>query len=191
MTILSDGEIARALAEGSLVIKPAPDLSVQLQPASVDLRLGNLFTRYKSISHENHGGTQVNVVDVRHSDVGAMMETIEQGIVEIPSGAFILGHTHERVEIPNNIVAVVDGRSSLGRLGIMVHVTAGYIDPGFSGQITLELHNVSSRTVRLYAGDRVCQLRFHRMAEASTSPYSGKYQGDHGAVASRIKKDER
>jgi len=103
--------------------------------------------------------------------------------------AVVLAHTVERVKIPTNLVAVVDGRSSLGRLGIMVHVTAGYIDPGFEGQITLELLNVGTLGVELFAGDRVCQIRFHRMSAPARKPYAGKYQGDSGAVASRIEKD--
>jgi dCTP deaminase len=109
--------------------------------------------------------------------------------VNIRPGSFVLAHTAEHVRIPDDLVAVVDGRSSFGRLGIMVHVTAGYIDPGFEGQITLELKNVGPAVVRLYVGDRVCQIRFHRMTGPATKPYSGKYQGNRGAVSSRVNRD--
>ena len=158
-----------------------PDFETQLQPASLDLRLGDRFTRFSE--------DLTDVIDTRSTDVAALMGTWSGDSVVVGLGGFVLAHTRERVKIPNDIVAVVDGRSSLGRLGLMVHVTAGYIDPGFEGQITLELHNVGGHPVRLYAGDRVCQLRFHRMAKTADRPYRGKYQGDSGAVASRIEKD--
>lgn len=186
MTILSDGEISIAMADGTLIIEPDPDLETQLQPSSLDLRLGDRFTRFKP---EEHG--EERVIDMRHTDVSKLMTTHVGDTVVLGPGGFVLAHTRERVKIPNDLVAVVDGRSSLGRMGLMVHVTAGYIDPGFEGQITLELHNVGEAPIRLYAGDRVCQLRFHRMAKPAVSPYAGKYQGDTGAVASRIHKDER
>lgn len=188
MTILSDGEIAAMLATGKLVITPEPELAIQLQPASLDLRLGNRFSFFRD-DVVFHGWPAV--IDPRETDVSTMMETIESSQFGIHPGAFALGHTMERVKIPDDLVGVVDGRSSLGRLGVGVHVTAGYIDPGFEGQITLELHNVGVYPVVLHAGDRICQLRFHRMDKAAVSPYAGKYQGDTGAVASRIIEDSK
>ena len=184
--ILSDGEIRDAIETGRIGIDPAPDFESQLQPASLDLRLGPLFT---SFTPKEHG--EIRVLDTRHTDVGKLMEAEALDSKVIVAGGFVLAHTRERVKIPNDLVAVVDGRSSLGRLGLMVHVTAGYIDCGFEGQITLELHNVGEFPIRVYAGDRICQLRFHRMAVVATKPYNGKYQGDTGAVASRINMDER
>ena len=184
MTILCDSEIQRDIESGRIGIRPAPDFETQLQPASLDLRLGNRFTRFLPKCPGNLG-----VIDTKYADVAKMMKTSTAEAVEVISGGFVLAHTREYVRIPSDIVAVVDGRSSLGRLGLMVHVTAGYIDPGFEGQITLELHNVGPHAIRLYSGERVCQLRFHRMAKTADRPYRGKYQGDSGAVASRLHQD--
>ena len=177
MSILSDGEIAWYRSEGLLGIDPVPG-DDQLQPASVDLRLGPQFREY-------HVGKTIS------SREGAKMSEWTSDSVLVKPGAFLLAHTMERVRIPADLVGVVDGRSSYGRLGIMVHITAGYIDPGFDGQITLEVHNVSPNWVRLFVGDRVCQIRFHRMMQAAKRPYAGKYQGDTGAVTSRSYQDRK
>jgi dCTP deaminase len=177
VSILSDGEIHWYRSEGLLGIDPEPGPS-QLQPASIDLRLGGRFREF-------HVGQHITT-----RDGPKMHGWTEPSSLVLKSGAFVLAHTVEAVKIPHDLVGVVDGRSSLGRLGIMVHITAGYIDPGFEGQITLEMHNVSPNHVELFVGSRVCQIRFHRMANKAKKPYAGKYQGDKGAVASRVSQDE-
>lgn len=178
--ILSDREIQWYLIEDQLGISPRPG-DDQWQPSSVDLRLGSRFTKYQAVAKR--------VVSTREGVPDDQIKTIERDSITLYPGDFMLAHTVERVKIPANLVGVVDGRSSLGRLGIMVHVTAGYIDPGFEGQITLELFNVGSLGVTLHSGDRVCQIRFHKMSSPAKKPYAGKYQGDTGAVASRIERD--
>ena len=180
--ILSDAEIQWWLVEELMGISPRPEED-QWQPSSVDLRLGNKFTKYRAADKR--------VVSTREGVPPDQINTIEADSLILYPGDFVLAHTVERVRIPPSLVAVVDGRSSLGRLGVMVHVTAGYIDPGFEGQITLELFNVGSLGVELFAGDRVCQIRFHKMSSPAKKPYAGKYQGDTGAVASRIERDHR
>ncbi len=178
--VLSDSEIQWYLVEELLHIAPRPR-DDQWQPSSVDLRLGNLFTKYQARDQR--------VVDTRQGVPPEQVTALSADSVVLYPGDFMLAHTVERVRIPPNLVGVVDGRSSLGRLGVMVHVTAGYIDSGFEGQITLELFNVGSLGVKLWAGDRVCQIRFHKMSNPAKKPYAGKYQGDMGAVASRIERD--
>jgi dCTP deaminase len=185
--ILSDGEIREALDHGHLVIDPLE--KKQIQPSSVDLRLGKTVTAFRA-------PTIMEQVDGRrfdpHADsAGDLMQSFDLKLapMALKPGDFFLAHTMERVVIPTDLVGVVDGRSSMGRLGIMVHITAGYIDPGFRGQITLEMHNVGPLTVLLRPGDRICQIRFHRMARAAEHPYAGKYQGDKGAVSSRLNDD--
>ena len=100
-------------------------------------------------------------------------------------GEFILGSTVEYVTIPHDLVARVEGRSSIGRLGVMVHVTAGYIDPGFKGNITLELFNCSDKPFQLNFGDCLCQIVFETLSCPCLNGYDGKYQGDVGTVCSR------
>ena len=106
-------------------------------------------------------------------------------------GLFVLGTTIERVRVPDFLVSRVEGRSSLGRLAVAVHATAGFVDPGFEGQLTLELSNVGHVPVKLWPGMRICQLVFHELKSRCTRPYGGKlrhskYQGQHGPVASRL-----
>jgi dCTP deaminase len=201
--ILSDEEIRLAVESGEIGIDPLPDYGTQLQPSSLDLTLGSTFSVFKNPTAKVNNLEEVmdgsikrrlqpHFIDTRETDVGSVMEVHRDfPYLNIKPGSFVLAHTVERVRIPNNLVGVVDGRSSFGRLGVMVHVTAGYIDPGFEGQITLELKNVGPAVVRLHVGDRVCQIRFHRMSKPALNPYSGKYQGDEGAVASRINRDNK
>jgi dCTP deaminase len=144
-------------------ITPAPH-NTQIQPASVDLTLGNTFITY---------APGVQTVDSR--------VPCNDGIVWICdcftllSGQFILATTHESVKIPNTMVGRVEGRSSLGRLGLAVHITAGYLDPGFEGKITLEIYNHFPRPVAIFAGQRICQLTFLELD--GFGEYRGAYQG--------------
>lgn len=166
--ILSDFDIQYELFTGHLVIDPIDDLEKQLQPASVDLRLGHHFRGGDALDEPGNW---------------------PNGYVLKP-GEFVLGHTVETVRLPNNLAGRVEGRSSWGRRGIMVHLTAGFIDPGFHGQITLEILNVSKLPVFLPYGERICQLSLYRMTSSSARPYGhpsrgGSYNGQTGATPAR------
>lgn len=189
--ILSDRDIRARLASGDLEIGPLADSALQIQPASVDLRLGSEFIIYKP--------GQIACLDPRDPDtLTAATETVTVG----PDGAFILhpgefalGSTVERVRIPSDLVARVDGRSSVGRLAIVVHATAGFIDPGFAGQVTLELSNLGRLPVRLYPGMRIAQISLHPLSSAAERPYGPErgshYHGQMGPVPSRIRLDPK
>ena len=187
--ILSDREIRARLALGDLKIGPLADPELQIQPASVDVRLGNEFIVYRP--------AQVVCLDPRDPDtLKAAAERVvvpEDGSFILHPGEFGLGSTVEQVEIPSDLVATVDGRSSIGRLAVVIHATAGFIDPGFRGQITLELSNIGPIPVRLYPGMRVAQLVLHQLSSAAERPYGpargSAYQHQSGPQLSRIKLD--
>lgn len=196
--ILSDLDIAARLAAGDLVIEPI-DLSTQLQPASVDLRLGADVVRWIRPDDENNEAIDVArptptrlMRKHEHRATGELDEDGDpqrfDGAILIQPGEFMLGTTVERVRIPRSLAARVEGRSSLGRLGLAVHVTAGFIDPGFEGQITLEIVNFNPYPIWLRPGMRIAQLVF---AETKTegSAYRGKYQGQEGTTESRAHVD--
>jgi len=188
--ILSDQDIRARLRDGDLAIEPLADPDLQIQPASVDLRLGHTFVVYR-LPH-------VPCIDPRDpSTVDQYTERIEipEGDAFIMQpGEFALGSTMERVRVPPDLVARVEGRSSIGRLAIVVHATAGFIDPGFEGQITLELGNLGRCAVKLYPGMRLSQIVFHQMTSPALRPYGkdrkSKYQAQMGPVLSRISSDQ-
>jgi dCTP deaminase len=184
--ILSDRDIRERLARGDLKIGPLEDPELQIQPASVDVRLGDEFIVYRP--------SQVACLDPRDpSTLSAAAERLTvapgQGFILHP-GEFGLGATVEEVTIPNDLVATVDGRSSIGRLAVVVHATAGFIDPGFSGQITLELSNIGPIPVRLWPGMRVAQIVLHQLSSPADRPYGpargSAYHGQRGPQLSRI-----
>lgn len=187
--ILSDRDLKERLERGDLVITPLDDPELQIQPASVDLRLDSDFVVYK-LPH-------VPFIDPRDPEsLNTYTESvkIEEGSAFIlHPGEFALGSTLERVRIPPDLVARVEGRSSIGRLAIVVHATAGFIDPGFEGQITLELSNLGRLPVKLYPGMRISQVVLHTLVSPAERPYGpergSKYQGQGGPVASRIQSD--
>jgi dCTP deaminase len=187
--ILSDRDIQLRLLKGDLQISPLDDPVLQIQPASVDLRLGDTFIVYQ-LHH-------VACIDSRDPDSITRFTQeikIEQGKAFIlHPGEFALGSTVERVKIPADLVARVEGRSSIGRLAIVVHATAGFIDPGFEGEITLELSNLGRCPVMLYPGMRISQVVFHTMVSPAERPYGtargSKYQGQAGPVSSRMGTD--
>jgi len=163
MTVLSDKSIRARLATGSLVITPEP-ADEQMQPASVDLRLGELML--------------INGLDWR-------MKPKDW----IAPGEFIIGHTVESVTIPDDLLGFLHGKSSLARRGLMIH-TAGLVDPGFTGQIVLELTNVSQHPVALKPGMSIGQLTFEELSTPAERPYGSAglgshYQGQRGAVGAR------
>lgn len=187
--ILNDRDIKRHLESGHIVIDTLTDPDLQIQPASVDLRLSDTFVVYR-LSH-------IPCIDPRDKDtLSKYTETVqvEEGEAFIlHPGEFVLGSTEEWVKIPADLVARVEGRSSIGRLAVVVHATAGFVDPGFEGRITLELSNLGRMAVKLYPGMRISQLVFHTMTEAAERPYGpargSKYFGQTGPETSRIAKD--
>jgi len=187
--ILSDDDILARLEAGDLVVDPIDDLDMQIQPASIDLRLGEEFLEFQrtniSCIHPN-----------RESEVSEYVTetTVPEGEEFIlHPGDFVLGTTKERVEIPPDLLATVEGRSSLGRLAVVIHATAGIVDPGYHGQITLELSNLGTAPVALTPGMRVSQLVFTELTQAAGRPYGvergSKYQDQEGPQASRIGAD--
>ncbi|WP_338727563.1 dCTP deaminase [Haladaptatus sp. DJG-WS-42] len=184
--ILSDADIRERLTDGDLVVGPLDDPELQIQPASIDLRLGPEFLEFQRANipciHPN-----------RDDEVGKYVkETVVEDGEEfiLHPGDFVLGTTIERVEIPADLLAHVEGRSSLGRLAIVVHATAGVVDPGYRGQITLELSNLGTAPVALTPGMRISQLIFTELKTRAERPYGSsrgsKYQDQVGPQASRI-----
>lgn len=186
MTVLSDRTIKEEIACRRLVIEPLEDAAIQ--PASVDLRLDRSFRIFRV--------TSTPFVDVREP-VEDLTELVTIGSSEpfiIQPGAFCLGSTMETVTLPDDIVARVDGKSSLGRLGLLVHATAGYVDPGWTGRLTLELSNQSQMPIALYPGMRIAQISFLRLTTPVDRPYGSpdlgsKYQGQSGPTPSRISRE--
>ncbi|NPV88670.1 dCTP deaminase [Coprothermobacteraceae bacterium] len=178
--VLSDKTIKKLLSEGVLSVEPL-DWS-QIQPASLDLRLGRTFLVVE--------GTSCAFVDPRRRDTlkYRQIECADDEPLILQPGLFLLGTTIERVRLPQNIVARVEGRSSLGRMGILIHATAGYVDPGFEGNITLEISNVNHVPVAVYPGMRICQISFELLDQPCEVSYGvkGKYQGQQGPTGSRI-----
>ena len=188
--ILSDADIRRRLADGELVVEPLADPELQVQPASIDLRLGREFLEFQ----------RTNISCIHPDSEREVDEYVEESHVEagedfvLHPGDFVLGTTKERVEIPPDLIAHVEGRSSLGRLAVVVHATAGLADPGYQGQITLELSNLGTAPVALTPGMRISQLTFTELKSPAERPYGAergsKYQGQSGPQASRIQSDE-
>jgi dCTP deaminase len=179
--MLSDKMIRYYMTDDqALVIDPAPEES-QIQPASVDLRLGREFVRYTNpLVHP--GVVPVCVVPPPENHLA---RSYDETLV-LP-GEFVLATTLEHVTIPPTLAARVEGRSSFGRMGLMVHATAGFIDPGFSGNITLELYNLNTRAVLLKAGMRICQISLYKVDGKVGRPYGSgslgsKYQGQTGTT---------
>ena len=170
--ILSDKTIQEMLAAGTLKIDPIE--REQVQPASVDIRLGNTF----SIVEDSPSGIIALDSEIRYRTITS------ESYVLLPN-QFVLATTMEYFVLPDNVTAFVEGRSSLGRLGLFIQ-NAGWVDPGFQGEITLELYNANRCAIELKAGRRVGQLVFARMDGAALHPYRGKYQGQQGATGSRI-----
>ena len=190
MAILSDRDIKKCLETGEILIEPLENPERQIQPSSVDLRIGNEFKGFRIIR-------KPCIDPMDKTDIDSYMESfyIDDGEpFIIHPGEFALATTYETVKLPDNLVARVEGRSSMGRLGITMHVTAGYIDPGFQGRITLEISNIGKMPVALYTGQRVCQIVFETMTSPSEKPYGhpdrdSKYMGQQRPETSKIKHD--
>ena len=190
MAILSDQDIKKCLESGKIIIEPLEKPEIQIQPSSVDLRIGNEFKGFRIVR-------KPCIDPMDKSDLESYMESfyIDEGEpFIIHPGEFALATTYETVKLPDDLVARVEGRSSMGRLGITMHVTAGYIDPGFQGKITLEISNIGKMPVALYTGQRVCQIVFETMTSPSKRPYGhpdrdSKYMGQKRPISSKIKHD--
>ena len=180
--ILSDRSIKEAMAAGRIVVEPYDERC--LQPSSIDVKLSNLFRVFR-----NHTAA---VLDVK-KDLTGLTELVEvagDGCFLLHPGEFVLGSTLERVAVPNNLVARVEGKSSLGRLGLVIHSTAGFIDAGFDGHVTLELANLANLPITLYPGMKIGQISFITMTSPAENPYGSgakgsKYQGQRGPTPSR------
>ena len=179
--VLSDRSIREALASGRLAIEPIAEDA--LQPASVDIRLDRQFRVFR-----NH---RDSYIDVRQPVEGlTQVETVGDDVpFVLHPGEFVLGSTLERVRLGADLVARVEGKSSLGRLGLLVHATAGYVDPGWDGHLTMELSNVANLPIRLYHGMKIGQLSFLELTTPADRPYGSpelrsKYQGQTGPTAS-------
>lgn len=174
--ILSDKTIMKMLKEGTLGIEPCDD--AQIQPASVDVRLGNTF----SIVEDSPTGKISMDEEIKY-------KTIETDTYVLLPGQFVLATTKEYFRLPDDLTAFVEGRSSLGRMGLFIQ-NAGWVDPGFEGEITLELFNANRCAIELKAGRRVGQLVFAKLDDKALNPYRGKYQGQRGATGSKVFMDK-
>ena len=170
--ILSDKTILEMLKEGTLHISPLEN--GQIQPASVDIRLGDTF----SVVKDSPSGILTQESEINY-------QTIKADTYLLLPGQFVLATTKEYIALPDDLTAFVEGRSSLGRMGLFIQ-NAGWVDPGFKGEITLELYNANRFAIELKAGRRVGQLVFAKMDRTAQNPYSGKYQGQTGATGSRV-----
>ena len=173
--ILSDATLNKMIASGELGVSPITDTSVQ--PASIDCRLGDHFLVVED--------RQMQIIDLSSEII---YREIKGDSITIPPHSFLLATTMEYVRLPRNLTAFVEGRSSIGRIGLFIQ-NAGWVDPGFEGQITLELYNANSLPIRLEAGRRICQLVFCSMDREALAPYQGKYQGQTNATGSRVFRD--
>jgi dCTP deaminase len=185
-SVLSDGTIIELVHEGRIRIDPWDPALVQ--PASVDLRLGDSFRVF-----HNH---RASAIDLRRPPDNLTEEVIvppDESFVIHP-GEFCLGRTLEWVELPDDVVARIEGKSSLGRLGLIVHATAGFCDPGWKGTLTLELNNLTRIPIKLYPGLLIAQLSFMALDRPALRPYGSPelgshYQGQRAATASRYQGD--
>jgi dCTP deaminase len=178
--ILSDKDISARIKKGDLKIEPFYPAAVQ--PSTIDLHLDNKIRVFDN--------WEIELVDVKKKkDPSRVVQVKESGFIVHP-GEFLLGATEERIALPHDLAAKLEGRSSIGRLGLIVHATAGYVDPGFSGWLTFEISNISRLPIKIYAGMKIAQLCFFLMSSPVLHPYGSrkvksKYQGQKGPTASR------
>jgi dCTP deaminase len=181
--VLSDRTIRQLLEDGRIGIDPYDD--ELLQPSSVDVRVDRFFRVFRN--------SRYPYIDVKEP-MEDLTELVEVGDDEQPfilhPGEFVLGSTLERITLPDDLVARLEGKSSLGRLGLLIHSTAGFIDPGWDGHVTLELSNVANLPITIYVGMKIGQLSFVQLTEPAESPYGSaaigsKYQGQAGPTPSR------
>jgi dCTP deaminase len=180
--ILSDRSIREALEAGAILIDPL--LEGGIQPSSVDLRIDRYFRVFRNDT--------TPYIDPKRpqEDLTELVEVEDGKAFILHPGEFVLASTLERVQLPDDVVARLEGKSSLGRLGLLIHSTAGFVDAGWSGHLTLELSNVSNLPIAIYPGMRIGQISFLQMTSAAEAPYGSdaarsKYQGQRGPTPSR------
>ena len=180
--ILSDGSLRRALASGRIVVEPLADDAIQ--PASIDIRVDRFFRAFV-----NHRYPFIDPM-VDQPDLTELIDVGDDGPFILHPGEFVLGSTVERIALPADLVASLDGKSSLGRLGLLIHQTAGVLDSGFDGHLTLELSNVATLPIAIHPGMKIGQVTFFELDAPAELPYGApgrpsKYQGQRGPTPSR------
>lgn len=181
--LLSDRDIAAELDSGRVVIEPV-DRDLMIQPSSVDVRLDRYFRLF-----DNHKYPYIDPAQ-EQPELTRLIEVPEGEPFVLHPGEFVLGSTYETITLPDDIAARLEGKSSLGRLGLLTHSTAGFIDPGFSGHVTLELSNTATLPILLWPGMKIGQFCFFRLSSPAEHPYGSgangsRYQGQRGPTASR------
>jgi dCTP deaminase len=186
MSVLADREIRAAIEAGRVIIRPYDP--ADLQPSSVDLHLDRSFRVFRN--------NRYPFIDVRQPqpDLTEMLRIENDEPFILHPGEFVLGQTLEWVELPDDLVSRLEGKSSLGRLGLLIHSTAGYVDPGWKGTLTLELSNVANLPIALYFGMKIGQISFFELTSAVERPYGSpelgsKYQGQSEPTASAFHRD--
>jgi dCTP deaminase len=187
--VLSDKDLKIALKSGRIVIKPAPDLDSQLGSCSIDLKLGNTFRVFEHSRHAYIDPFKKDISD----EVTREIKIKEGEPFIIQPGDFVLATTIESIEVPDDLTGRLEGRSSIGRLGVVIHSTAANIECGFRGHITLELANMGKMPVALYVGMRICSLSFEQLSSPADVPYykkkSAKYIDQKGPGESKIREE--
>lgn len=189
--ILSDTEIKKKIEEGAIKIDPSPNYQEQLGPCSLDLHLGNSFKIFKV--------SRYPFIDLKNGvNVDDMMEEVlikEGGSFIIQPHDFVIAVTKEEITLPANIMGRLDGRSSLARLGLVIHVTAARFDPGWRGKAVMELGNLGTVPIVLYSGMRICAMTFEELGSSANVPYTEqadhKYAGQGSATASKISQEPK
>ena len=188
--VLSDRDIERALAEKRIVVTPRPDLKTQLGSCSLDLRLGNIFRIFE---HSKYPYIDPSEKDFSNEITRKVVIRNGREFI-IQPGDFVIAATLERVSLPDNMMGRLEGRSSLGRLGIVVHSTASIFDPGWDGNCVLELGNLGRMAVKLTPGMRICAMSFEELSSAAETPYNkkrrAKYRIQKEPVESRFHEDK-
>lgn len=184
--ILSDRTIKESIASGRIVIDPYDESYVQ--PSSIDLRVDRFFRVF-----ENHRYPYIDPKQPQE-DLTVLVEVGDEEPFILHPGEFVLGATLERVRLGEDLVARLEGKSSLGRIGLLIHSTAGFVDPGFDGYLTLELSNVANLPIAIYPGMKIGQISFYQLSTPADHPYgsdeaASKYQGQRGPTPSRVHQD--
>jgi dCTP deaminase len=180
--LLSDRDIRAEIADKRVVLEPYDE--EMIQPSSVDVRLDRFFRVF-----ENHRYPHIDPAEDQ-PDLTRLVEPPGDEPFILHPGEFVLGSTYEVITLPDDVAARLEGKSSLGRLGLLTHSTAGFIDPGFSGHVTLELSNVATLPIKLWSGMKIGQLCFFRLSSPAENPYGSakygsRYQGQRGPTPSR------
>ncbi len=188
--VLSDQDIKKALDSKRILIKPKPDLNKQLGSCSIDLRLGDTF---RVFDHSRHAYIDPSQKDYSN-EITKVIKVPQNGSFIMQPGEFVLAVTLESVKIPSDLMGRLEGRSSLGRLGLVVHSTASIFDPGWDGNPVLELGNLGRMALKLTVGMRICAMTFEELSSESTNPYSkkryAKYRFQKGPEESRIHEEK-